>query len=416
VSLFFLSHARADAADPYFETFITDFQKELRGVIGAPNVDGLAFRDTDDIPLGAAWEPALSRALLACRTFFAMLSPTYIQRPACNREWAAFEWRLQTHGGSSPLDLLLPLIWIPIPGSDLPAAVKRRQYTNAALGPTYTAKGLRFVVRRAGPEYLDLLTALAEHVRDLVRGPALPSPAALPPPDQLSDPFGLEKPAPATHTPAPAAPAAPPGGPKHVEFIVVAAAGHELGAVRRAVTAYGAAFDDWCPFQPAHEDRVGLLVQKIAFAENLTAGLLPVAQDIVARVRAARTRNTLVVLVVDVWALLLPHYSEYMQLFDAAERLANAGVLVVWNHADGETVTSRHRLVGALGGAFPNLTSVEDPQAFHGELGTPDELADKLRTTLHALRRRVALFGRVIRRAEGDATIAKPLLAAPGAA
>jgi len=417
VPLFFLSHARADAADPYFKTFLDDFRNELRGVIGVPTVDGLAFRDAEDIPLGAPWEAALERALLDAQTFFAMLSPTYIQRPACNKEWAGFEWRLAQRGGASPPDLLLPLMWIPIPEADLPPAVRQRQYRNAALGPTYMAKGLRAVVRRAGTEYGELLTALAEHVRDLVRRHPLPSPPALPRPDQLPDPFGLEKPAAAGPAPGHGtSPGPAPAGPKHVEFIVVAAPGHELGAVRRALTAYGAAFDDWCPYVPVHEDRVGLLVQKIAFAENLTANLFPVARDIVDRVRAARARNTLVVLVVDVWSLMLRDYRDTMKLYDGAERLANAGVLVVWNHADDETVGSKQRLVDALGKAFPNLTTIGDPQAFHGELGTPDELTEKLRATLHVLRRRIALFGEVIRKAEGDATIAKPLLSVQGAA
>jgi FxsC-like protein len=420
VSHFFLSHARADA-DPYLETFLNDFREELRGAIGATSVEGLAFRDTEDIPLGAPWEPALARALLGCRTFFAMLSPTYLKRPACNKEWAGFEWRLEQHGGAAAPDLLLPLVWIPIPDSDLPQAVRQRQYMHAALGQTYKDKGLRVMVRRAGAEYYDLLTTLAAHVRDLLRQPALPSPPGLPPPDQLPDPFGIEQPAPATASPAASgagatATGASAGGPKHVQFIVVAAPGNELGAVRRALNAYGAAFDDWCPYQPVQADRVGLLVQKIAYAESLTTGLNPVAQDIVAQVKRARDSNTLVVLVVDVWSLLLPSYRSYMRLFDAAERLANAGVLVVWNLADVETIESKQRLADALDRSFFHLTSMEAPLAFHRQVETPDDLTEKLRATLHTLRRRIILFGEVIRKAEGTVPIAKPLLTVPGAA
>jgi hypothetical protein len=148
VTHFFLSHARADA-DPYFETFYRDFIEELRGKVGAPNVDGLGFRDTEDIALGALWRPEIERALLESRTFLAMLSPTYIKRPACAKEWAGFEWRLRRQGGAATA-LLLPLVWIPTPPGDLPAVVQARQFAHAALGRTYVTHGLRVVVQRAG--------------------------------------------------------------------------------------------------------------------------------------------------------------------------------------------------------------------------------------------------------------------------
>ena len=411
MSYFFLSHARADAKDPYFETFVADFLEELRGRIGAHSTDDLGFRDSDSVPLGAAWEPKLERALLVCRTFIAMLSPTYLQRPGCRKEWACFEWRLQTLGGAAPPDLLLPLVWIPIPESDLPPAIERRQRAHGSLGSTYADHGLRCVVRRGGAEYHKLLTALAERVRELVRLPVLPSPRVLVAPDALPDLFEITTPA---TQPITAVTAASIGGPKHVEFIVVAARQTELQAARHAVTAYGADFGDWYPYLPAIEDRVGRLVQGIAHQEDLTSNLFPVAENLVSYLQGARAKNTLVMLVVDVWSLRLPTYRSYMNLFDRAERFANAGVLVVWNFADDETRDSEHELVDALRCAFPNLTSMKDPLAFHERLGTSDELVEKLRATLCELRRRITDFGAVMRKAGGIAPIAKPLLRGPG--
>ncbi len=189
----FLSHAQADAKDPYFETFVRDFLEELRGRIGAHTIDGLAFRYFDSIPLGAAWESNLEKALLGCRTFMAMLSPTYLRQPACAKEWACFEWRLRTWGGAAPPDLLLPLVWIPIPDSDLPPAIRSRQVAHASLGVTYASRGLRQVVQRGGAEYRDCLTVLADCVRDLVRLPALRSPPELVIPGDLPDPFAITK-------------------------------------------------------------------------------------------------------------------------------------------------------------------------------------------------------------------------------
>jgi hypothetical protein len=104
-----------------------------------------------------------------------------------------------------------------------------------------------------------------------------------------------------------------------------------------------------------------------------------------------------------------------MNMFDGAERFANAGVLVVWNFADEETLVHKRDLLESLHIAFPNLTAMKDPPAFHEQLGTPAELDRKLRTTLGVLRRRICDFGEVMRRAEGLAAIAKPLLVGPGA-
>jgi FxsC-like protein len=411
VSLVFMSYARSDV-DPYFETFYRDFVRELRGCLGNNSTDNLVFRDSSDIPLGARWEPTIERRLLDCRVFVAMVSPTYLRRRACSKEWASVEWRLQHGDSESPSALLLPLKWIPVLNDDVPSAVRERQAVHVSLGNSYARRGLRHVVQRAGAEYHELLTALAERVRDAVRAPAPQAPAELMAPDQLPDLFGLDASPIAIH----ADPLKPPGGPKHVEFIVVAARQDELAAERNVTVAYGSEFDEWRPYLPKLDTRIGLLVQKVALEQNLTAGVAAVAHNIVSHLQGARTRNTLAVLLVDVWSLQLERYRGYMKLFDSAERLANAGVLVVWNLGDGETPARREALLDGLRFAFPNLTVVKDPLAFHEQIGTHDELIAKLRDTLQILRRRIIEFGSVIRKAEGIAPIAQPLLIGPGAA
>lgn len=405
----FLSYARTDA-DRYFERFVRDFKEELRGRIGVPTSDDLVFRDSNNVPLGSAWRPELQRALLVCRTFIAMLSPTYVRRPECSKEWAGFEWRMQTSSSATPAELLLPLMWIPIPDADMPPAIENRQLAHASLGSTYARLGLRCVVQNAGAEYRTLLTTLAELVRDLVRQHVLWSPSVLMPPGQLPDPFAMAKLSPASTSASTTSFA---GGPRHVEFIVVAACQVELRASRALVTAYGAAFDEWCPYLPVHPGRVGLLVQTIALQEQLTAGLLPAAQNIVAHLRGACARNMLVVLVVDVWSLQLHSYRSWMNLFDR-ERFPNAGVLVVWNRDDSETFSRRNELADALRAAFPNLIAMKEP-TFH-EPDCVEELCKKLHEILSMLRQRVTEFGEVMRKAEGFAVISKPLLHGPGGA
>jgi FxsC-like protein len=426
----FLSYARADA-DPYFNGFVTDFVNELRAQLGETDSAGLMFRDTKDIPLGAKWEPELEHALRTCRVFLAMLSPTYIRRPRCSKEWAYFEWRLGATGTDGPPHRLVTLEWVPIPPDDRPPAVQARQFKHDALGTGYAVHGLRYLVQHGGSPYMTFLTALARVVRDLIRGTALPEPPAEPAgrtPDgrqltglaALRDPFSLAAPvAPAAGAAAgPVAPAAAAaaaiGGPKHVEFIVVAARQDELAAIRNGLAAWGVDVTEWCPYRPADDTSAIVMMQTVATTERMSSAPRAAPPSVVDLLREARASNTLVVLVVDVWSLELPAYRTVMWSLDGAERFPNAGVLVVWNLDDHETTGRQDQLGWALRVSFPTLMVMKDPLVFHDQLGTPAQLTDKLRATLHELKRRIADFGDVMRMARGPAPIAKPLLIGPG--
>ena len=171
----FLSHARSDV-DPYFETFYKDFTAELRGRMGLSAEDQLAFRDSEGIPLGVDWRAKIESELLECRTFLAMLSPTYMRRQACAREWAVFEWRQRNSAGVMQPDLLIPLAWIPTPPGDLSATIHKRQSAHASLGKMYARYGLRHVVRREGngvPGTPHRARRTRHRPRETTRGPGL---------------------------------------------------------------------------------------------------------------------------------------------------------------------------------------------------------------------------------------------------
>jgi FxsC-like protein len=201
------------------------------------------------------------------------------------------------------------------------------------------------------------------------------------------------------------------GGPKHVEFIVVAGTQSELerDRARECLASYGATLHEWCPYHRGDDHRVALLVQRIAQRKKLTSGIHPATQDLVARVSDALGRNVPVVLVVDIWTLRLATYRSYMELFDDAHRLVNAGVLVVWDLDDNER-KHEHDLDAVLRQAFPTLTTTRDRPAFHHRLDTQKDLIRRLHATLATLRTRIMVFGEVKRRAEGDRRIPKPVL------
>ena len=74
------------------------------------------------------------------------------------------------------------------PTHPVPPAHRARQLTYTALGSSYAARGLRYVMQRTSAEYRDLLTALADRLRDLVQSPASPPPPA---PENPAEPLDL---------------------------------------------------------------------------------------------------------------------------------------------------------------------------------------------------------------------------------
>ncbi len=170
----FLSYARLDADDPSLEKFATDFQRELRARLGLDAQEEILFRESDNILLGDTPQSKIRQALHTSRTFIALLSPTYVRCSTCAMEWSAFAGRLTTNGGIAYPGLLLPLLWIPIPSTDIPPQIAALQFAQSSFGNVYPRHGLRYLVQKGGMPYRRILSALADRMRDLLNGPTLP--------------------------------------------------------------------------------------------------------------------------------------------------------------------------------------------------------------------------------------------------
>jgi FxsC-like protein len=174
------------------------------------------------------------------------------------------------------------------------------------------------------------------------------------------------------------------------------------------VDTYGDSFDEWCPFLPDDETRTALVLQKIAASEDYTAALSPLSKDIVERFQTARSKNSVVILAIDIWTLCIARYRELIEIVDRTERFINLGILVIWNPLDDETVQRRETLLDALRRSMPNLVLMRDPLVFHESVESSKHLEEALRSTLAAITRRIVQFGTPMRKV--DAPVARPLL------
>jgi hypothetical protein len=165
----FISYARADGVDGLVRRFAADLAEELRARSGVNTIDGLVFRDVAGIEIGETYETVLRRELRSCKAFVALLSPTYVERPACETEWAAFAWRLE-RAGSPPL--LFPICWRYF--EPLPPMLAKVQNAHESLGETYAREGLRFLVETRPAEYKEFVFRLAERLHDAMKAHPLP--------------------------------------------------------------------------------------------------------------------------------------------------------------------------------------------------------------------------------------------------
>ncbi len=393
VTYCFMSSAKEDTEDPCFEKFAKDFRHELGLVCVNEPAEELLFHRAHSIQFGENWEAKVEDALCSTKTFIAMISPRYLRSSEITTELKRFEWRLTNYGQVDSAALLLPLLWIPTP--DKPSQIDGLQAANVLLGKTYAARGMRYLVQMGGAAYRRALGALVEHMRNLIAGPSLPPSASLPISKLSIQSTEL--------------------GPKHVEFIVVAARRDEIDSmkIRSALDAYGRDPCDWCPYVPDVNARIGLLVQPIASAEGLTSNPIAGDHDLTKRLQEARAKNTMIILIVDIWSLKLSSYINFVAALDR-ERFHNAGVLVLWNTYDGDNVVNETDLALQLRAAFFNLTTAKDPKVFHERLSTVFELRNRLRATLHELRRRIIAYGEVMRRPPGSPPIPQPHISGPG--
>src|SRR6185369_12941035 len=333
----FFSYAR-DNADEYLETFFNDLREEIHQYTSLPPPE-ILFRDTR-LETGDNWDERLKAGLATSDALICLVSPTYVGREFCGKEFQIFTERVEAakvrHArfADPPPSVILPILWIPVK-SDMPQSLDRLQHYNDDYPSEYKTEGLRYLLRLGKQEeYRDFLHRFVERVQQVTP----PTAAALPPLDFVREFADVTSAFHVRHTPSTAPTTEQDiGGPNSVKFVFVAAKSQEIQPVKQQVQCYdsdGGWF--WRPFDPPEQLTVGRVAQQVASDENLRYNEIPLDSDIVTQLQLADERKEIIVIVVDVWSIRLQTYQEVMRHYDAAGYVICA-VLIIWNEQDDET-------------------------------------------------------------------------------
>jgi hypothetical protein len=132
---FFISYAHTGPeSDAMAKRLYHALLGHIQTLVHVPVGTALGFFDQDGIDPAVLWDDELAHALGTCQVMVALLSPPYLNRAWCGKEWHAFTQREKEPrpggSGSPNLSPILPVRWAPIPYA-LPDVVTRHQFFTA---------------------------------------------------------------------------------------------------------------------------------------------------------------------------------------------------------------------------------------------------------------------------------------------
>ncbi len=418
--LFFLSYAREDnKPDGLVKKFYEDLCKEIAGKV-ALRPDEVGFFDGAEIEPGAIWDQKLASALQRSGVFIAVYSPYYFQKKFCGKEWAVFSSRVAAYAKSLPQGADFPALMFPVLWQKedyvlprIPAALSKIQYKYDAYGNAYAEQGLRTMLRnrKFRRQYDDFISVLADDVIEAAqkhKPPALPN---LPPLEQVAETFPSRDGDP---PPAPQ-PQAAGANPRYVKFIFLAGRKQELQPYRASLDPYGESGGEWRPWLPDPRDEVDLLVQDVIQRERLISdGVIPLDNNLEARIEEAENSNKIVVIVVDLWTLRLENYGKLMRDYVDPKLFVNCVIVVPWNPQDAEAVNQRQTLEDVLQKTFVRRVATNSPDLIT-QIDSATKMKDRLAAALQVTKSNIIRRAEVLRRATGAEAIALANIEGPGA-
>jgi len=176
--VFFLSYARhhrapedktgtAEDPDRWTLRFFDDLTFEVAELTALPRESRPGFMDRE-VRVGQEWPRRISEALAECRVFVPLYTPRYFTSLSCASEWYLFQARQSAHeltSGTRP-EAIIPVLWLPMPDTDLPPAAQALQFDHHTLGEAYARLGFLQLIRlaRFKDEYQLAIHALAREV------------------------------------------------------------------------------------------------------------------------------------------------------------------------------------------------------------------------------------------------------------
>jgi hypothetical protein len=349
---FFFSYAHNDL-DAHLSSFFDQVSDRVRKLTGV-SVNG--FKDTDDMRAGEEWGPRLAAELNSCRALVALYSPSYFNSRVCARELQVFLERrrkyMRERVGRRPAGII-PVLW---QVSEIPRSLPEFHYEAPRSEDLKGKEGVWYVrnIQRRR-EFDGIIHSVAKRVKESMEVdlPSLPREPVL---------LGVTS----AFEPPPLPPA---------EFDT---AGAESGPrCATFVFANAPAWKAW-PFSPSHKPLLHIAAS-VAKGKDLEAHQLtfdPADPRLLERLKAARSANNLVLVLVDGTSLSDPAVARRLREYDG-EKYDSMGTLVVW--PPGAKVVR-----DVVSKVFPNLSAKQPPFFWH-ELQEPAPFADAVADSLDRL-------------------------------
>jgi FxsC-like protein len=336
---FFLSYAhkshgetRDDGdANYWVGEFFRDLCRSVERQANLPK-DNSGFMDRERRS-GNEWPIGVLAALAGCRVFVPLYSPRYFADEYCGKEWSYFV-RRRSDISSAQDALIVPGIWDPVETERLPEAARALPFGHRG-GDAYEARGLYGIMKvsRYRAEYVRTVNDLAGWIIEAA----------------VSQPFreGPE----VNHGALESAFAdirSAPGGSVAGRFriTVVAPTRNELPGERTDSSSYGASALDWRPYGPDSPRTIAEDATDLARSLRYPVEVGDVYQH-EQSLLADDPRFGPQILIVDPWALLVPHCQQLLQRVNDGRR-PWVQVVIPWNATDEESRQSRGKLQAVL--------------------------------------------------------------------
>jgi FxsC-like protein len=360
---FFFSYAR-DNKDRFLERFYRDLHSAVAGLqyFDPQKGEEPSFMDAENLQLMSSWTHHLMNALQASRTFVCTVTPAYVNKQFCGKEFWLFD-RRRRHGlpkDAAPPGVMLPVIWIP---TEFPAAITSAQFDHADLPDEYKKHGLQYLMKlKRTVQYEKCVQVFARALIDAGRA----HPAA--PPFPYQGPF---EDVPGAFEPA---------GSHLARFAFLAGPKSDFAGLPIAERYSPARSCYWKPFNPPVAETVAEMAETIAIDARFGYEELPVDATLANKVLASKP-NARVILVVDPWTLRNPTYREFVKPIDKIEDPPSV-IFAPLNSPDQLTPEERAELDAAMAETFPSRSNQNNPDLFRKGISNAGDLRAEIARAL----------------------------------
>jgi FxsC-like protein len=303
VPYFFLSYPRTpqidarDSADPdmWVAQLFSDLCADVQQLADLPKNTIVGFMDREAL-VGGEWHTEMAQALATCSVFVPLYSLQYFADEHCGREWSFFARRARNR-----TERIVPAVWRPVDKRLLPAVAQQVRWSRGG-NEAYESRGFYGIMKvsRYRNDYRAAVYDLACQIVTTDKR----SPVPKGPPVEyrgLENAFGVVQ-------------------GRVLRITVVAPKRGDLPSERSETSYYGPSAQGWNPYAPVSEHPIAAEAARLARGHRdrfqvEVGDLCQHEADLLSGNPPAGPQ----VLLIDPWALFLPHYQNLLQRLDALD-------------------------------------------------------------------------------------------------